>query len=195
MSTITVQHHSARPEEGVTHDTTQTRVHASAVAITIHDYGVRGWHTVSDVQIKLSPQDGGRLTDFHLLTFARAKYPIGTDLMWHRPTQEPESPIQVLPCKVMGQFADGPYQLFVFSFQGGHIQMAPPEQLTPVEDYAAVVLQGIVKRLVAQDEKFTAALEAYDVVSKYQIELEGRISALEAAATAPEKRNRKDPQP
>ena len=118
------------------------------------------------------------MTDVWQLTFARPKYSIGTPLLWHRPTQEPESPIQTLPCFVMGQYADGPYQLFVCSFQGAHMQVAPPEQLTPMPDTGAELLRAVGRDLAA-------LREACDTATKHQIDLEGRIAELESAATAP----------
>ena len=193
MSSIAIAHTSARPASGVTHDLTSVVVHVSKKDQESADYTSRGWSVVSDEQVRLSASEGGRPTGNYRLTFARAKLTMNDGLVaWHRPTQEPESPISVLPAIVMGQFDDGPYQLFVCSFQGAHMQVAPPEQIVPMPDAGKELMRAVGRDL--------AALRgAHDSVSGYQIEferriadLEGRLTELEAAATAPHKGKNKD---
>jgi hypothetical protein len=103
-----------------------------------------------------------------------------------------------MPCFVMGQYADGPYQLFVCSFQGAHMQVAPPEQLTPMPDRAGEILQTVAGAYARMRGDLAYMREVCDAASKEQIEIEGRMAglearleALESAATDPHKAGKK----
>ena len=197
-SQIAVLYQSAQPAAGSTHDLLTESISQQGHDDRIAEMRSRGWSVVSDAQARTSPQDGNRLIPFWVVTFARPKYGIGTQLLWHRPTQEPESPIQTMPCFVMGQYADGPYQLFVCSFQGAHMQVAPPEQLTPMPDPANEVIQMVAESYARMRGDLAYLRESHDVASEAAILMEGRMAglearleALESAATDPHKAGKK----